>query len=160
MKRTFFALGLVQLVLGVGGYLLPHPFHVSIINVGDYNPHFVRDVASVYVAIGAGTLVGAWRPSWRLPSVILGVVAYGGNVVSTLLALDFADGDVPAGSLADLLGHAIWTGVLIALIPALSGSSLGVAGRELARDVVRSLRLEWGARPEPDQARSSGNGSR
>lgn len=137
-------------MLGLGGYLLPHPFYDSIINVGEYNHHFVRDVASVYVAIGTGTLVGVWRPSWRLPSVILGIVAYGGTAISVLLALDFASGDLPVGSVVDLLGHAIWAGILIAVIPALTGVPPRVTVTALVHDVVCSLRREWRDSPESD----------
>lgn len=159
MRRLFFVLGVVQVGLGMCGFLLPRPFYESIIDVGRYNPHFVRDVASVYVAIGAGTLVGAWQPSWQLPSVILGIVAFGGNAISTLLALDFAGRDVPAVSIADLLGHMIWTAALIALIPKLTGFSPRVMGKALARDTVGALKREWAPHSGADQNRNSGNGS-
>jgi hypothetical protein len=50
----------------------PGTFFDEIGGYGVQNDHYIRDNATIYLGFGAGLLIAANRPSWRVP--VLGVV--------------------------------------------------------------------------------------
>lgn len=64
----------VNLVIGLFAAIAPGSFYEEIGTYGAENGHYVGDVAAFYLAAGAGLVIAALRPSWRVP--MLAVVAF------------------------------------------------------------------------------------
>jgi hypothetical protein len=74
MLLTVFALG--QLLLGALLWLTPGFFYDEIGPFGARNDHYMGDVATFYLALGAAALVAVRRVSWRVPVLALAFVQY------------------------------------------------------------------------------------
>ena len=61
------ALGAVEIAIALFQVASPHAFYVHVGPFDVYNPHYVRDLATYGLALGAGLIMSVWRPSWRLP---------------------------------------------------------------------------------------------
>jgi hypothetical protein len=84
-----FALG--QLVLGALLWLTPGFFFDEIGPYGERNDHYMGDLATWYLALGAVTLVAVTRPSWRLPVLALAFIQYALHSVNHLIDVSEAD---------------------------------------------------------------------
>ncbi len=92
--RTILVLiGLSQLALAVWMIVSPGSFYDEIAGYGARNDHYIRDVAAFYLAVGAGLMVAATRPSWRLPVLAISAVWYLAHAVNHLFDIDAADPD-------------------------------------------------------------------
>jgi hypothetical protein len=65
MRWLLLAFALGQLVLGLLLWLTPGFFHESIGLYGARNDHYMADVTTWYLALGAVALGGLRRESWR-----------------------------------------------------------------------------------------------
>jgi len=109
--------------LGNGVWMLVDPagwyveLPAAVPDTGPLNAHFVRDIGSAFVVMGAGLLVAAFRPALRLPLVLLTSLFYwlhalvhvtdtlSGRLSSSHWAIDFPGVYLPAIALA---GVAAW----------------------------------------------------
>ena len=85
------ALAATQLALGLWMAVSPRSFFDAIGPFGGYNDHYVRDVATWYLAFGAALAVAVRRPSWRAPLLGLAVLQYGLHTVNHLVDIGDAD---------------------------------------------------------------------
>ena len=85
------ALAATQLALGLWMAVSPRSFFDAIGPFGAYNDHYVRDVATWYLAFGAALAVAVRRPSWRAPLLGLAVLQYGLHTVNHLVDIGDAD---------------------------------------------------------------------
>jgi hypothetical protein len=69
-----FAIG--QLALGLALWLAPGFFHDEIGPYGPQNDHYMADVATLYLALGAAALVAVGRASWRVPVLAFALIQY------------------------------------------------------------------------------------
>lgn len=84
-RAALVAFGLLNLVLGAimllaSGFFFDH--------IGDYgvrNDHYTGDVGAFYVAGGAGLLIAAARPAWRVPVCVVAAVWYALHALNHLL---------------------------------------------------------------------------
>jgi nucleoside-diphosphate-sugar epimerase len=67
MRWLLLVFALTQLVLGLLPWLAPGFFFESIGPYGTRNDHYIGDLASWYLALGAVALVALRRESWRIP---------------------------------------------------------------------------------------------
>jgi Na+-transporting NADH:ubiquinone oxidoreductase subunit NqrB len=88
-----FALG--QLLLGLLLWLTPGFFYDEIGPFGTRNDHYMGDVATFYLALGAVALVAVRRASWRVPVLALALVQYALHSLNHLIDIGESD---PAGS--------------------------------------------------------------
>ena len=65
--------GVTQLATGLFALLAPGAFYDALAGYPPQNDHFVMDVGSWQIALGAIALYGARRPGWRTP--LLGFLA-------------------------------------------------------------------------------------
>ena len=84
-----FAVG--QLVLGLLLWLTPGFFFDEIGPYGVRNDHYMGDLATWYLALGAVALVAVRHASWRLPVLVLAFVQYALHSVNHLIDVGEAD---------------------------------------------------------------------
>ena len=93
-----------QLVLGALLWLTPGFFFEQIGPYGVRNDHYMADLATWYLALGAAALIAVGRSSWRVPVLALALMQYTLHVLNHLLDVGEADpswlGPVNAVSLA------------------------------------------------------------
>lgn len=116
-------LGAYHLLLGVAMVAAPRTFFDDVATYGAFNDHYIRDVATFYLALGAVMLVAVARTSWQAPLLAFATLQYALHVVNHLWDI----GDTDPG----WLGPA--NAVALALIGALLFWLLR-GGRERAGD--------------------------
>jgi UPF0716 family protein affecting phage T7 exclusion len=80
-----------QLVLGALLWLAPGFFHDEIGPYGARNDHYMGDLATWYLALGAAVLVAVRRTSWRVPVLALALLQYALHSVNHLIDVGEAD---------------------------------------------------------------------
>jgi hypothetical protein len=88
---VFVILGASQLALGGFQAIAPGPFFDALGDFGARNDHYIRDVSSLYLALGVVLLVAAARPSWRVPVLTFATIQYALHSLNHLLDVDEAD---------------------------------------------------------------------
>jgi hypothetical protein len=111
-------LGLAQLGLGLWMAAAPESFYDAIGGFGAFNDHYVRDVATFYLALGVGLVVAWRRPAWRVPVLTVAVLQYAFHVVNHLVDVGDAEpGWVgPVDAIALALGTAAFALLLAACV--------------------------------------------
>jgi hypothetical protein len=91
VRQALLALGVGQ--LGLGGLLAvaPGAFFDAIADYGVRNDHFLRDISTLYLALGVTLLLAADRPSWRVPVLAVGAIQYALHALNHLLDIGDAD---------------------------------------------------------------------
>ena len=84
-------LGISQLALGLWMAASPTNFFEVLGGFGPENAHYVLDVSTVYLALGAGMLVAAARPSWRPAVLFIAALQYGIHAFNHLKDVGDAD---------------------------------------------------------------------
>jgi hypothetical protein len=83
--------GATQLALGLFMAISPSAFFDAIGPFGTRNEHYVRDLATFYIALGAAGLVAARRPSWRVPVLALAAVEFALHAINHLVDIGKSD---------------------------------------------------------------------
>jgi hypothetical protein len=91
MRALLIALAAVQLVLGLLLWLAPGFFYDEIGPFGARNDHYMADVATFYLALGAALLVSVERVSWRVPLLALALVQYALHALNHLIDIGESD---------------------------------------------------------------------
>ena len=78
-------------MLGLLLWLTPGFFHESIGPYGPRNDHYMGDLASWYLALGAVALVALRRESWRIPVLVFAFIQYSVHSVNHLIDVGEAD---------------------------------------------------------------------
>jgi hypothetical protein len=91
MKPLLIVFGVAQLVLGALLWLTPGFFFEEIGPYGTRNDHYMGDLATWYLALGAVALVAVRHASWRLPVLVLAFVQYALHSVNHLIDVGEAD---------------------------------------------------------------------
>ena len=91
MRPLLLLFGAAQVVLGLLLWLTPGFFYDEIGPYGPRNDHYMGDVASWYLALGAVALVAARRAAWRVPVLTLAFVQYALHSLNHLIDVGEAD---------------------------------------------------------------------
>ena len=91
MRVLLFAFAAGQLLLGLLLWLTPGFFYDEIGPFGPRNDHYMGDVATWYLALGAVTLASVHRVSWRVPVLALALVQYALHAINHLIDIGEAD---------------------------------------------------------------------
>jgi hypothetical protein len=83
--------GGVQIALGLALWLAPGTFFEEIGPYGVRNDHYMGDLATFYLALGAGALVAVVRARWRVPVLVVALVQYVLHSVNHLIDIGEAD---------------------------------------------------------------------
>lgn len=109
-----------QILLGLFALIAPGAFYDTIAPYPPDNDHFLKDVGSWQVALGAAALYAVRRPAWRAPMLAVLALQYGLHAISH--AIDVGQSDPEwQGPVA--------LGLLIAATLALAGLFLRERGR-------------------------------
>jgi hypothetical protein len=105
-------LGLYHLALGVVMVVAPRTFFDEFAAYGAFNDHYIRDVATFYLALGAVLLVAVARTSWQVPLLVFALLQYALHVLNHLWDVGDADpgwiGPANAISLALIAAVTAW----------------------------------------------------
>ena len=74
-----------QLLLGVLLWAAPGTFFEEIGPYGQRNDHYMADLATFYLALGAAALVAVRRVRWRVPVLALALVQYALHSINHLI---------------------------------------------------------------------------
>jgi len=91
MRILLIAFALGQLLLGLLLWLAPGFFFDEIGPYPPRNDHYMADLASFYLALGAVALVAVRRKSWRVPVLTLALVQYAFHSLNHLIDIGEAD---------------------------------------------------------------------
>ena len=91
MRILLIAFGLGQLLLGLLLWLAPGFFYDEIGPYPPRNDHYMADLATFYLALGAVALVAVKRVSWRVPVLTLALVQYGLHSLNHLIDIGESD---------------------------------------------------------------------
>jgi hypothetical protein len=111
MRTLILVAGVYHLALGAFMVAAPKTFYEEIGPFGPYNDHYVRDNATIYLALGIVLLVAVARERWQVPVLAFGALQYGLHVLNHLWDIDDAD--------------PTWVGPVDAIVLALIGIFLG-----------------------------------
>jgi hypothetical protein len=85
MRPLLIAFGAGQLVLGILLWLTPGFFYEEIGPYPPRNDHYMADLATFYLALGAVTLVAVSRDRWRAPVLAFALIQYALHAVNHLI---------------------------------------------------------------------------
>jgi hypothetical protein len=103
--------GAYHLALGAFMVVAPRTFFDEIAAYGPYNDHYIRDLASFYLAMGVALVIAAGRRSWQVPVLFFCLLQYALHVLNHVWDVSDADptwiGPVNLVVLV-LIGAALW----------------------------------------------------
>ena len=91
MRPLLIAFAVVQLVLGLLLWLTPGFFYDEIGPYPPRNDHYMGDVATFYLALGAVALASVSRERWRVPVLSLALVQYALHSLNHLIDIGESD---------------------------------------------------------------------
>jgi hypothetical protein len=91
MRPLLIAFAVVQLITGLLLWLTPGFFYDEIGPFGPRNDHYMADVATWYLALGAALLMAVRREAWRVPVLALALVQYVLHSINHLIDIGEAD---------------------------------------------------------------------
>jgi hypothetical protein len=100
----------VQVLIGALLWLVPGFFHDEIGPYGARNDHYMGDLATWYLALGAALFVAVRRVSWRVPVLAFSFVHYALHSLNHLI--DVGEADPSWLGPANLVSLVLATGLL------------------------------------------------
>jgi hypothetical protein len=91
MRAILAAFAAVQVLTGALLWLTPGFFHEEIGPYGARNDHYMGDLATWYLALGAGAFVAVRRVSWRVPVLALALIQYALHSLNHLIDVGEAE---------------------------------------------------------------------
>jgi hypothetical protein len=111
MRILLIVFAVTQLALGLLLWLAPGFFHEEVGPFGPRNDHYMGDLATFYLALGAVALMSLRRRSWRVPVLTLTVIAYALHSLNHLI--DVGEAEPSWLGPADLALVALSTALLV-----------------------------------------------
>jgi hypothetical protein len=114
MRALLAVFAVAQLVLGALLWLTPGFFFDEIGPYGARNDHYMGDLATWYLALGAVALVAVRHAAWRLPVLALAFVQYALHSVNHLIDVGEADPEwLGPANLASLVLTCVLLGLML-----------------------------------------------
>lgn len=115
VKAVLVVAGLVQLLTGLLAFLAPGAFYDLFAGYPPENHHFITDLGSWQIALGAAALYAATRADWQVPMLGILALQYALHAVSHVV--DLGDSDPawhgPFALVTQLVGLAILGGLFV-----------------------------------------------
>ena len=93
LRAGLYVLGGITFATGAFIAVAPGTFFDEVGQYGVRNDHYLGDVGAFYLAAGAGFLIAARRPTWRVPMLVLGAAWYGLHALNHLFDIGEAESD-------------------------------------------------------------------
>jgi hypothetical protein len=93
MRALLIAFAAVQVLTGALLWLTPGFFHEEIGPYGVRNDHYMGDLATWYVALGAAAFVAVRRAGWRVPVLAIAFLQFALHTLNHLIDVSEADPD-------------------------------------------------------------------
>jgi hypothetical protein len=114
VRALLVVFGVTQLLLGLLMVVAPGTFFEHIGPYGTRNDHYLADVATFYLALGAVALVAAGRRSWRVPVLAYATLQYALHSLNHLVDVGEAHpGWLGPANLASLVATTVLLGWLV-----------------------------------------------
>jgi hypothetical protein len=91
MRALLALFAAIQVLTGVLLWLAPGFFHDEIGPYGGRNDHYMGDLATWYVALGAAAFVAVRRTGWRVPVLALAFLQYALHSLNHVIDVGEAD---------------------------------------------------------------------
>ena len=91
MRALLSAFAAVQVLIGAGLWLTPGFFHDEIGPYGVRNDHYMGDLGTWYLALGAAAFVAVRRTGWRVPVLALAFFQYVLHSINHLIDVSETD---------------------------------------------------------------------
>jgi hypothetical protein len=104
-------LALNQLALGAWQAIAPGTFFEAVADFGERNDHYLRDVSTLYLALGVALIAAMDRSSWRVPVLFFAALQYGLHSINHLI--DIGDADPGWIGPFDFVSLALFTSALV-----------------------------------------------
>jgi surface polysaccharide O-acyltransferase-like enzyme len=114
MATALRVLGGYHVLLGLFMLVAPGVFYSSFGPFPPENHHYIRDVATFYLAIGVVTLGSVKRPAWRVPVLLLILVEYAVHVVNHVV--DVGKAETTLAGVTDIVALAALTALVAAML--------------------------------------------
>jgi hypothetical protein len=107
--------GVTQVATGVVAFVAPGAFYDAVAGFPPENHHFLMDIGSWNVALGAIALYGAGRPDWHVPLLGFLALQYVLHLISHIIDVGDADPSWqgPFGVATQALGAIVLTGLFL-----------------------------------------------
>lgn len=92
-SAIFLAVGAAHVAAGLVMLFAPGPFYDGLATFQPRNDHFIRDLATFYVALGVAFAAAARRPAWRGAVVLLALVQYALHTANHVYDLGYPEQD-------------------------------------------------------------------
>jgi hypothetical protein len=106
--------GVIQVVIGVLLWIFPGTFFEEIGPYGVRNDHYMGDLATFYLALGAAAFVAYRRPSWRVPVIGFALIQNTLHAVNHLI--DWGETDPESLSIGAAISLVVGSGLLAWLL--------------------------------------------
>ena len=93
MRAVLVVLGVLNAASGALALIAPGTFFDEIGRYGVENLHYVGDVGAFTAAAGAGLIVAAYRPAWRVPVLALATIEFALHAINHAFDTDEARSD-------------------------------------------------------------------
>ena len=93
IRAVLLVVGVSQLAVGVLAFFAPGAFYDLVAAYPPENHHFLKDIGSWNVALGAIAIYGAGRPDWQVPLLGFLALQYGLHTISHIVDLNDAEED-------------------------------------------------------------------
>ena len=91
LRQALVLLGATQLALGAFQAIAPGTFFDAVADFGARNDHYLRDVSTLYLALGVMLLLAAGRPAWRVPVLAFATLQYALHAINHLIDIGESD---------------------------------------------------------------------
>ena len=90
LRTILLVIAVYHLVLGAFMFFAPAGFYDTLGKFPPKNTHYVKDVATFYIAIGVCFYISVRRRSWRTPLLVFSALEYGIHAINHLIDVDSA----------------------------------------------------------------------
>jgi hypothetical protein len=90
LRTILLVAAIYHLLLGALMFFAPGAFYDSLGKFPPENHHYIKDVATFYIALGAALFVSVRRRSWRVPLLVFAMLEYAIHAVNHLVDVNQA----------------------------------------------------------------------
>ena len=91
MRTGLLVVAAIQFLTGIWLLAAPGNFVDTIADFGQVDHHYLRDISTAYLAMGAALALSIGRPSWRVPVLFLVTVQYAIHTINHLFDISGTD---------------------------------------------------------------------